>query len=70
MKRDDEGVRGMNVALEAVLRFALFMAIAVGILFLLRRFTALDPTVATLLSAFVAVTVANVALKYWARRRR
>lgn len=60
----------MNAALEVVLRFALFMVIAVGILSLLRRFTALDPTVATLLSAFVAVTVANVALKYWARRRR
>ncbi len=60
----------MNAALEVVLRFALFMVIAVGILSLLRRFTALDPTVATLLSAFVAVTVANVVVKYATRRRR
>jgi hypothetical protein len=60
----------MNAALEVVLRFALFMAIAVGILFLLRRFTALDPTVATLLSAFVAVTVANAVVQYATRRRR
>ncbi len=60
----------MNAALEVMLRFALFMAIAVGILFLLRRFTALDPTVATLLSAFVAVTVANAVVQVATRRRR